>query len=577
MTYKTIKRLLMLPMAALIVLFPAPQVFAQNVSLNKVYDFSGNADTLNSQINFVYADSNRIIALGEAYPEHENPHAFVAAFNYAGNLLWQKPILLPNGLISLADGFDNLKKVKPNVYAALGNIPNVPKANGITSYEPFLYFFNSNGDSLNTIRFPSDSLMRQRMTALTVNSTGEIIVGGVSSLLGADSNSIYPRNYWFVSVNNTGNLLNNSTFPLVNQVYMGAQDPEITKILVSPQDSIKYIAVANTYSAIRGGILIDIDSQLNFKNYEHFEHGLPQGSNLPNTPILLFGSNPFEFNFIKRKNTQYSFYWTLPALIPEPEGAGPGIYYAKGFYRAINVQQPYQLQWDRAFRLDTTNLPAYTGFPGALQGRSSLAEAINGDMLLQKEAGRPSDSLNPLVSHSGYFLPAMLRVDSNGNTRWGRTFQYVHSADSGLYHSFNDLSVAPDGRIVMAGYLRSRYSVPGYDTAGTVSWLLVLSDSVHDHQQPPESIHLSGLGQKVEATVYPNPTLDQATVAFQNFKGRVQDITLNVQDFSGKRVQIRKCTNLKESISLNSYAPGIYFITILYLGKPAGTLRLVKY
>lgn len=126
--------MLMAALAALLPFYGA----AQQVTVNRVYDFSGG-DTVNSEINYVYADSNFIIALGHAQAPGEEPYAFTAAFDYSGNLLWKKPIELPGNLLvdTIDSAYNVLIKAAPGLYVAGWNMMNVPKTGNYVSKEPF--------------------------------------------------------------------------------------------------------------------------------------------------------------------------------------------------------------------------------------------------------------------------------------------------------------------------------------------------------------------------------------------------------------------------------------------------------
>ncbi|HET8574020.1 MAG TPA: T9SS type A sorting domain-containing protein [Edaphocola sp.] len=571
-------------MAALAALLPLWAV-AQQVTVNRVYDFSGN-DTMNSEIKFVYADSNRIIALGEAYPEGEKPHAFTAAFDYSGNLLWQKPILLPGALITNAWGYNNLIKTPTGLYVAAGNVPNALKADSSRACRPFLYLFDAQGDSVRLLLLPNDSTISDRLSAITVNPAGQIVIGGDAwycigyssdtDVISYAGDSVSKRNLWFEKYDGSLNMITHSDIRVTDIYpglpYMYYPNPYIVNIMA---DSQHYVINGSCNYTMKGQLVLGLDTNLAMTTWNN-QVGQPTLTHLSSPPLLAQGM-PFESNIVRMKGQQQSYYWSLPAIITDHSTPiGQGIYYARAKLNIDSTASFYHVNWDRAIIDDTAHLPSETGFPGVVQGRSDLELALNGDMLLQKEAGRPSDT-ETATPHSGYFLPAMLRVDTNGNTRWGKVFQHVHSVDSGLYHSFNDVSVSPDGRIVMGGYLRSRYPVGAYDTVGTVSWLVVLDDSVHDHSQDTTTaIAVPMAGNHVRVSVYPNPTLDNTTIDVQDFKGRPRDFEWQLSDITGRLLQSRSMAANQEMIRLERYAPGLYLLRLNYKGKPAATVKVLK-
>lgn len=572
-------------MAALVALLPL-RVAAQQVTVNRVYDFSGQDSAMNSEIKFVYADSNQIIALGEAYPNGEKPHVFTAAFDYSGNLLWQKPLLLPDSLITNVWGYNNLAKTPNGLYVAAGNIPNALKADGSRAYRPFLYLFDAQGDSVRFLLLPNDSTRSERLSAITVNPAGQIIIGGDAwycigyssdtDVISYAGDSVSKRNLWFAKYDNSLSLVAHNDIRVTDIYpglpYMYYPNPCIVNIRA---DSQRYIINGNCNYTMKGQLVLGLDTNLAMTTWSN-QIGQPTLTHLSSPPLLAQGM-PFESNLIRMKDQQQSYFWSLPALITNyGTPIGQGIYYARAKLNIDSSASFYQVNWERAIINDTAHLPSKTAFLGIVQGRSDLELALNGDMLLQKEAGRPSDTVT-LAPHSSYFLPAMLRVDTNGNTRWGKVFQYVHSVDSGLYHSFNDVSVAPDGRIVMGGYLRSRYPVGAYDTVGTVSWLVVLDDSVHDHSQDTTTaIAVPVAGSHVKLSVYPNPTIDNTVVEVQDFKGRPRDFEWQLSDITGRLLQSGSLSANQEMIRLGRYVPGLYFLRLNYKGKPAATVKVLK-
>jgi len=577
-------------MVALVTLLPFAAT-SQQVTVNKVYDFSGNADTLNSQINYVYADSNQIIALGEAYPDSAQPYAFTAAFDYSGNLLWEKPIRLPDGLYPMDSGFNNLVKVKPGLYVAGGNIANAPKEGAYVSKEPFLYFFNNQGDSIRLLRI-ADSMMDHRLSALTVNQEGHIIVGGSKVPLDSPLTHRWYGNYWLAEIANTGNVITEKLIEGDGYVYSFFPSPNagITNIIPVDWDSIHYVLAINSNSPDLCGKIFWLDST--FTPAYRFLHlaGIPpdvpyEGDTYITMPDQFYH---FEFNLILRKNHPYSFFWSFPVSIDYHYTPGylenipsiNGLYFCRAHIMPLNIYTvDYHLDWYKAFLNDTDLMPELSSFVWKAQDRSELAEAVNGDLLVQREVYRPTDTVDLFPYPPRYYFPVLFRAGDTGHLKWGMSFQYVHTMDTGIYHNFYDISVAPDGRIVMAGFLRSRYAVPGYDSVGKVSWLVVLSDTLHDHQpQPPETegIALTATGQQAKLLVYPNPTLDNTNIDLKHFKGQPQDFEWQLSDITGRLLQSGRLYARKQSIRLERYPTGVYLLRLNYKGQPAAAVKVLK-
>lgn len=574
-----IKQMLMAALAALLPFYGA----AQQVTVNRVYDFSGG-DTVNSEINYVYADSNFIIALGHAQAPGEEPYAFTAAFDYSGNLLWKKPIELPAGLEASDWGYNNLAKTASGLYVAGGNVPNALKADGSRAYRPFLYLFSGQGDSIKLLLLPNDSTFSERLSAVTVNPQGQIIVGGDSwycightsdtDVVSYPNDSISKLNLWFKALDDSLNILYENKVKVCGMYRSVVTGPNPTVVNIIQTDSSTYLVNGNSNILAKGQLLLRLSSDFSFINILIQGNSHPYDTHLSSPPLLALGM-PFESNLIRVKGQAQSYYWSLPAVITENSmPIGMGIYYARAKFNVDSSPPFYHLNWEHAFIYDTAHLPSKTGFPGVVQGRSDMELAINGDVLLQKASGRPSDTLTA-TPHSSYFLPAVLRVDTGGHTRWGKVFQYIQSTDSGLCHSFNDVSVAPDGRIVMGGYLRSRYPVGAYDTVGTVSWLVVLNDSVHD-QDTSTGIVVAPAGKDVIVSVYPNPTIGNTFISLQQFKGNIQDFSWQLLSLDGRVLQTHQMKTTRELVRLNNEAPGIYFLRLFYKGSPSATVKVVK-
>jgi hypothetical protein len=278
-----------------------------------------------------------------------------------------------------------------------------------------------------------------------------------------------------------------------------------------------------------------------------------------------------KFNFIPMKGTDFSFYWSLPAKnIPYPTNPfGEGIYYTKIQWHNPSFSGYYHMEWERSLYLDTAHLPN-TYYPNIAQKRNSLTQAINGDILMLQEAERPSG-----LSAQGYRLPALYRIDSSGNTRSAMIFQHVISEDTGITQYLSDISIAPNGKIVMAGFVKSNYGISGYDTTGKVSWLIILNDSVHDYGNS-SGILLDNKNSNAMISAYPNPTTSSVFIDLKNFQGEPHKICIQICDINGRVLQNHQLNSKKEVISLQSYSRGIYFFKVWLHDKWLGSFKIIK-
>lgn len=430
----------------------------------------------------------------------------------------------------------------------------------------------------------------KQLNALALDRDGQIIASGNSQELYLTTYPARLRYFWFCQFDSQGELLQQNRFSLLSTlnwyyVALSGYRPRITKIIPVSlnDDSIHYVVAVNTGAPQYCGQIFWLDSLFNpipptqyFLDFQgvtdaYDDNLFIQATRLPR----------FEFNLVARKGHPHSYFWSFPAEIylPGPSTQSEGVYFCRSSiywhaYTTIN----YQLDWYKAFVYDTVLIPSSSFFRWRVQDRSEMAETANGDLLVQRTVYRPSDTVG-LPSVSAYYFPVLFRVEDTGRSKWGKSFQYIHTVDSGIFHRFYDLSIAPDGKIVMAGVLRSRYGVPGYDTVGKVSWLVILSDTLHDHQpQPsePEGVVVRAAGQQTRLSVYPNPTIGNTFISLQQFKGNIQDFSWQLLSLDGRVLQTHQMKATRELVRLNNEAPGIYFLRLFYKGSPSATVKVVK-
>lgn len=579
--------------------------FGQEFKVNKIYPNIGlDSISGNNEIRFVYPDSNRIYVLGEGLSQDSLPTIFTAAFDYEGNLIWKRNLHLPSEWRPSVTGFHNLVKLKPNMFVAGGNYESYPLPNGEQVSEPFLYYFNSNGDSLNFLTIV-DTGAKRYLTTLSTNPQGELITAGTDSVLHY-TGLLYThdfrdssRNYWFARFNADGMLMryNKITWQELF-TYVGdsfTHKNEIISITPTKGDSVSYIVSALIYGS-PAAISLNIEMDSNFRWLGRYLLGAGPHEINNNTyldPGLLTATQSFNVisdwqhsrlfysgvGMADDYNSGETFYCTYlcraDSVSLEPPLGTPTDYFVPSVDLRDNkwsiiLGQPYS--WD-----SSQPLP-HVIFPLLLQKNlhhAHLNMAVNGDLFVEKDAILASDSTDH--PQWGFQVPMLIRADSaDGHIKWHLPVQYNQTIDTSVDQHFNDMMVAPNGCLVLGGYVNVHLPVPGYDSVGKNSWLVVLCDSVHDNDTTT-GIQLPQAGKDAAIMVYPNPTTNYTFVVLKHFEGNLEDVRIQLFDINGKVLQSRKCKSTKELIPLNNYAPGTYFIMVLYQGKPAGIMKLVKY
>lgn len=226
---------------------------------------------------------------------------------------------------------------------------------------------------------------------------------------------------------------------------------------------------------------------------------------------------------------------------------------------------------------DSSGPLPHVGFPTYLQKKlhhSHLEMAVNGDLLLEREAMLGSDSTNN--PQWGYQVPMLIRADSaDGHIKWNMPVQYKPTTDTSVDQHFNDMMVAPNGCLVLGGYVNVRQPVSGYDSTSRHSWLVMLCDSIHDNGTPA-GISIPTAGNNVKILVYPNPTIDNTIIALQHFEGQPQEFTWQLSDLGGRLLESGRMSSSKEMIRLKQYATGLYMLRISYNDMPVASLKILK-
>ena len=606
MTTTYYKPSIVLLLAALWIIVPLKS-FGQNIRLNKTYPDIGPSSLVhNNEIKFVYPDSNRVYILGEGQNIDSLPIVFTAAIDYSGNIIWKKKLNMPTERQPAIDGFNNLVKLNNNTFVAGGNFKRFPLPNGQQASEPFLYYFSPEGDSLNFIIL-ADTGAQRDLTTLNTNQQGELIVAGTDSVLHY-TGLLFPldpqdssRNYWFVRLNANGVMQHFNKISWQDLfIYLGNSITPSNKIKSVWQvdgDSVSYLINIAIYGNPGSQSMnVELDSNFNWLGRYTIGSGFAYDINgLQIDASFILG---LSFNIIPdNKRNPACFYYS---------GAGLSDDFITGatyFSTYLSRSEPIPLEpplggrfdplpyagdinmggnaWSVSFghpgTADSSEPLAHVGFPPYLQKNlhhSHLEMAANGDLLLEREAMLGSDSTNN--PQWGYQVPMLIRADSaDGHIKWNMPVQYKPTTDTSVDQHFNDMMVAPNGCLVLGGYVNIRQPVPGYDSTGRHSWLVMLCDSTHDNGTPA-GISIPTAGNNVKILVYPNPTIDNTIIALQHFEGQPQEFTWQLSDLGGRQLESGRMSSSKEMIRLKQYATGLYMLRISYNDMPVASLKILK-
>lgn len=597
---------IVLLLAALWIIVPAKS-FGQDIKLNQTYPNIGlSGFAHNNEIKFVYPDSNRIYILGESRGIDSLPIVFTAAIDYSGNIIWEKNLDISAEWQPVINGFHNLVRLNTNTFVAGGNFKQFPLPNGQQVSEPFLYYFSPEGDSLNFITL-ADTGAKRYLTTLSVNHQGELIAAGTDSVLHY-TGPLYTydykdssRNYWFQCLNANSETRHfnkiswQDLFTYAGDSLIPAN--KIMSIMPVNGDSVKYITNILIFGTpVSSGLTVELDSNFHWLGRYTIGSGFAYDINgLQIDASFILG---LSFNIIPGNKRKPACFYYSGAALSDDFTTG-----ATYFSTYLSKSEPIPLEPPLGWRFDPLPFPGdinmggnawsvsfghpstadsseplpHVGFPTYLQKNlhhSHLEMALNGDLLLMREAMLGSDSTgNP---QWGYQVPMLIRADSaDGHIKWNLPVQYKPTTDTLVDQHFNDMMVAPNGCLVLGGYVNVRQPVAGYDPTGRHSWLVMLCDSVHDHDTST-GISVPTAGDKVQVTVYPNPTIDNTMITLKNFEGRPHDFTWQLSDLGGRLLESGRMSSTKEMIKLKHYATGIYMLRISYNDKPVAGLKILK-
>lgn len=519
--------------------------FAQTITTDILYDFSQGqpGDTLQSEIRFVYAGSSQIVVAGNVQHSGGKAHFFTAAFDYDGSLLWKKEIAVPAGFYKAEiSGFTNLKQLDNGNFAVAGLLTDVPENDSL--HIPFLYLFGNNGDSV-SLQLMSRPLWK--LGALNRDDEGHIMIAGLYD--GTQQNGPYitqADSLWVTQRDAFGEEL--WTMEIIPGAGISGLVSNVFDIIWQPAYNRYIIPVGGYYGGpIYRLIAISPDPS---------PYILGAGYLYGNPPIGFFSVGVSMDNslyadislFKRREADNFNFVCSATLM------GGNNI---KGLYYGSLHPSGAEEQWGKGYFIspyesDTILLD---------NGGMAIKEAVNGDMVLLKKATFASASTSETSTYTLNYIPFLMRTDNVGNIEWEQYYTRLNTTDTNIDQYLNDMSVAPDGRIVLAGALKSKAAVPGlYDTVGSVSWLVVMNDSAHDGNVGIPDLQHS-LAQQV--SVYPNPASGTVNIQYGSLVLR----QVRLADYSGRIIRVYTPA---ASFNITGIAPGMYLLEAV---TDKGTVR----
>lgn len=147
--------------------------------LEIVYDFCTDTPVTSSLYSCL-ADTNQFFVTGATMTLGVSPmHSTLASFDYNGNLLWYKKLFFP-GIYNSSAGKNLLLKLDSNKYVVAALELDYSINSNKVIWQPFMYFFNRNGDSIGFVKLV-DSFLTRYFNSIITDGKYIITVGGKHS------------------------------------------------------------------------------------------------------------------------------------------------------------------------------------------------------------------------------------------------------------------------------------------------------------------------------------------------------------------------------------------------------------
>ncbi len=468
---------------------------------------------------------------------------YISAFTYTGQQLWHKPLFFPGHYNGTDFGYTSLR-ISPTRAAIYGyEIDTASRGDSIRLAQPYLYFFNNQGDSLCFAK-DYDSLLSRRPFGVVQLSNGQLLGYGWMGLstwsYASDPQHLYPDSscIYLARYDTLGNKLwekHHRCAPVTS-----FKESLIKKALPTP-DGGAVLAGVTSDATIGAPFLMRIDSlgnELWLKTYRYGGYPAPQQIDIAPAP-----GNGFYFVSCK-------------ATLPPGQSGGPGN--SLFYYGRLNADG--DTLWTRSF--------ANTGLINGQRWSEGqrVVQKSNGDLVMLGQC-----------YYDGYYHPTLLFTDSNGAIKSYREHFYRNYI--GIRNSIHTIRTTSHGGLLMGGGVSHGYSnSPIWDTVGFFAWILH-TDSLgclDPSCAAGDTIWTVSVASpplvKTAIQIYPNPASDHIVV--NGLPGGEAELTLT--DARGATIYRQVAYQRRDVLPVGHLPSGLYLLHVRVGGGPPQTFKLIK-
>jgi hypothetical protein len=476
------------------------------------YDFCTDTNRANSVFS-AYADTGRFFVFGTSATMPVSPtHGFVASFDYSGHLLWMNKLLYP-GRINGASSYVNLIKLKPDRYLVLGTIADQNTVPQSTLYQPYLYIFNNNGDSIMYRAYMDSFLTRNYCSAYSDGNS--IVTAGIASNKARDSLSL-----WLCKYDMAGNLLWEKSYLKSDNV----STPDRIRLSADKQHYAISGWMVDTAAHYGGSCLLVTDTMGNLVSFKRLKRPYDSWA---------------EIDIVTNPSGGYYFAGSYSKLPPNVVAQGSNVYFGK-------LDEAGDTIWTRTL---SDSLYYAIGY--------HIEWSTDHNHLLIHAAG------------SGEEVPALIKIDTTGNIVWYHKIQHHYNFWDPWYvpgQVLHGMSVSPNEQYLIGGYT--------YIGNDVQSWLILADSNGCRYPNDPACWPLSIAGPATrnnEIACYPNPVND-----YLNIKSITKGTIIQLFDLTGREVYHAIAVQTFEEINTSSLPPGTYVLQLTDKDGNRVTKKIVK-
>ena len=535
-------------------LLSIPAAKAQQ-GFSRTYDYLDYEDSTRCATlalsNIVEDDRILVVGISQNDLPSITMFTYYAAYDFNGSPIWEKRFSPPNPYFKINRplGFRMMKKVDSNRYVWAGVGFDTTAVSTYTVGRPFLYYFNSNGDSLKLSHWEyEDNMKLYYVEGLAVDANKNVVMGGsyTNYIPAPDTGGL-----WIAKFSPQGNFLWKTI---------------ITGIPYNSGTTINDITEGNNNNYLISGK----DGYLNPDTTNYTVWSVGANGNplwrraIPKTPDWMQCSFDVAhaIKLIPAMNHS-GYYFITIATTAIDTGSCTSIYYCGKLDNYGNMV------WAKTYQRSNE----YVEMP------YSLAQQKNGDLVFIGN----SEAISGDRASSG---ATMFCTDSLGNLKWFKLERWATCMNiQTIDQRFFDVSVNDSGNIARSGGISTQVRMPCYDTMGDAAWLM-LTDStgkrdindtffinkndiiVKDIPIMPTAIE--PIPQDKAQLIYPSPATHELHIQHQA-KG-----TLTLYDISGRSVAHYELKDAKSNIDISQLSPGIYMAVLQEEGKAKYYQKIVK-